>query len=180
VAVPIYEPDNDEDEMEEVELTPSDPEEKESDKKTEKPRLRSVEASKQLRLRQALSHPYCLENFLMGRDYLNDNEIQSLVSNLQAIQEKKTTIEQLEADENWKENISQYEIGLDALKARDEAFFGGVFDMSKIMDMVLLHHTVKRSTCGGNDCSSQTLSRFKVSSSPSFQPRFVLACLFVT
>ncbi|KAM0261487.1 hypothetical protein ACHAQJ_002168 [Trichoderma viride] len=159
----VFERDQDEDEMDELEPTPSDPEEEEgSKKKKEKLRWRSVEATKQLRLRQALSHPYCLENFLMGCDHLDDDEMQSLVSNLGDIQEKKTIIEQMKADEDWKQYLGQYEIGLDALKARDEAFFGGLFDMSKIMDIVLLQRSVEKSKCGGNtNCSSQDLYRFK-------------------
>lgn len=162
-AMPIYERDEDEDKTDAVEPTPSGLQEKKPEEKTKKRRLRPIDATKQLRIRQALSHPYCLENFLMGGDYLNGKEVQELVSKLQEIRGKKSIIEQLEADDGWKENLGQFDIGLDALKDRDEPFFGGAFDMSKILDMVRLQHTVQESKCGKNNCPSQDLSRFKVS-----------------
>lgn len=167
-AMPIYERDEDEDETDKVEPTTSQLQEgKKEERKEErkkKPRLRPVEATKQLRIRQALSHPYCLENFLMGSEYLNGKEVKELVSKLQEIRDKKSIIEQLEADDGWKANLGEYDVGIDALKDRDEPFFGGIFDMSKLLDMVLLQHAVQESECGENNCPSQSLSRLKVSS----------------
>ncbi|KAL6901410.1 SNF2 family N-terminal domain-containing protein [Trichoderma evansii] len=159
--VPIYEQDSDESEMDGEETTPSILEEESLNKKTECPRVRPTGATKQLRIRQVLSHPYCLENFLMGKDYLNNDEVQALVSKLQGIQKKRSIIEQLEAGDAWKTNLGQYSIGIDALKDRDEPFFGGVFDMTKILDKALLQRIVETSNCGKNNCPSQDLSRFK-------------------
>lgn len=156
--MPNFEDEQDEDEVEDVK-----PEEEESDQKCKEPRVRSVQASRQLRLRQALSHPYCLENFLTGHNYLSGDEFKMLASDLESISENKTIIEQLEADEAWGKNLGQYQIGLDILKARSEVSIGGFFDMNKIMDLLSLQRTVKESNCGGNACESQDLSRFKVS-----------------
>ncbi|KAH8122175.1 P-loop containing nucleoside triphosphate hydrolase protein [Trichoderma asperelloides] len=147
-AMPIYEREQDENETRKVEPT--------------KKRLwRPIEATKQLRIRQALSHPYCLENFLMGSEYLDGQEVRELVLGLEEIRGKKSIIEHLEADDGWKASLGQYDVGIDALKDRDEPFFGGVFDMSKILDMVLLQHALQESECGKNNCSSQDLVRFK-------------------
>ncbi|KAL9468446.1 hypothetical protein ACSS6W_010140 [Trichoderma asperelloides] len=162
-AMPIYEREQDENETRKVEPT--------------KKRLwRPIEATKQLRIRQALSHPYCLENFLMGSEYLDGQEVRELVLGLEEIRGKKSIIEQLEADDGWKASLGQYDVGIDALKDRDEPFFGGVFDMSKILDMVLLQHALQESECGKNNCSSQDLVRFKSSNQLDGQRTSALKC----
>lgn len=132
--------------------------EEDPDQNDEEP---NIQASRQLRLRQALSHPYCLERFLMG-DYLSEDELRSLASDLRSMDEKKTIIEQLEEDEDWAEHLGKYQTGLDILKARKEAFLGGLFDMNEIMDLVILQRTVNIQKCGGSICESQNLSRFQV------------------
>ncbi|UKZ82644.1 hypothetical protein TrVFT333_010437 [Trichoderma virens FT-333] len=153
--MPMFESEQDEDEVEDIQ-----PEEEDLDQNAKETCTRSIQASWQLRLRQALSHPYCLERFLMGK-YLSDDDLKLLASDLKSMSEKKTIIEQLEADENWKENLGQYQTGLDKLKSRKEAFMGGIFDMNEMMDLVLLQRTVNVQKCGGGACESQNLSRFK-------------------
>ncbi|KAL6826469.1 SNF2 family N-terminal domain-containing protein [Trichoderma camerunense] len=149
--LPIFEEEGDEYEVEDVK-----PEE-DPDQNDDEP---NIQASRQLRLRQALSHPYCLERFLMG-DYLSEDELRSLASDLKSMGEKKTIIEQLEEDEDWAEHLGKYQTGLDILKVRKEAFLGGVFDMSEIMDLVILQRTVNIQKCGGSVCESLNLSRFQ-------------------
>ncbi|KAL7948655.1 SNF2 family N-terminal domain-containing protein [Trichoderma barbatum] len=150
--MPIYEDEQDEDEEED-----SKPEEEDSDSKKKE---RSIQPSRQLRLRQALAHPYCLENFFMGK-YFSDDGCKSLASELKAIsEEKKTVIEQLEADEDWGKNLGLYQAGIDELKSRKEVVMGGNFDMNEIMDLVLLQRSVNLQKCGGTTCESQDLSRF--------------------
>ncbi|KAK4069108.1 hypothetical protein Trihar35433_5687 [Trichoderma harzianum] len=149
--LPIFEEEGDEYEVEDVK-----PEE-DPDQNDDEP---NIQASRQLRLRQALSHPYCLERFLMG-DYLSEDELRALASDLKSMEEKKTIIEQLEEDEDWAEHLGKYQTGLDILKARKEAFLGGYFDMSEIMDLVILQRTVNIQKCGGSVCESQNLSRFQ-------------------
>ncbi|KAL7961230.1 SNF2 family N-terminal domain-containing protein [Trichoderma compactum] len=151
--LPIFEEEGDEYEVEDAK-----PEEDEDlDQNDKEP---NIQASRQLRLRQALSHPYCLEKFLMG-DYLSEDELRSLASDLKSMGEKKTIIEQLEEGEDWAEHLGRYQTGLDILKVRKEAFLGGVFDMSEIMDLVILQRAINTQKCGGSVCESQNLSRFQ-------------------
>ncbi|KAL7910398.1 SNF2 family N-terminal domain-containing protein [Trichoderma velutinum] len=162
--MPIYEQEQDEVEVEDIkpeedEIEDVKPEEDEQDM-GEKDKEPNIQASAQLRLRQALSHPYCLERFLMGR-YLSEDKLISLASDLKSIGEKKTVIEQLEADENWAEHLGRYQMGLDKLKPRKEAFLSGCFDMNAIMDLVILQRNVNIQKCGGTVCESQNLSRFQ-------------------
>lgn len=161
-GMPIFENEQDEDEVEDIKPEEGEEEEDEEEEGVVKKGKKSkVQTSAHLRLRQALSHPYCLERFLL-RNYLSEDELKSLASDLNSISDKKTIIEQFEADENWAEHLGQYQKGLDILKSHKEAFLGGVFDMSKLMDLVILQRTVNVQRCGGAACTSQNLSRFQV------------------
>ncbi|KAL6812464.1 SNF2 family N-terminal domain-containing protein [Trichoderma sp. SZMC 28015] len=157
-GMPIYENEQDEDEVEDIKPEEDDEEEEEGVVKEDK--KSKIQASAHLRLRQALSHPYCLERFFLG-NYFCEDELKSLASDLNSMSDKKTVIEQLEADGNWAEHLGQYQKGLDILKSCEEAFLGGVFDMNKLMDLVILQRTVNIQKCGGAACTSQNLSRYK-------------------
>ncbi|KAL6697280.1 SNF2 family N-terminal domain-containing protein [Trichoderma pleuroticola] len=162
-GMPIFENEQDEDEVEDVKPEEEDADEDDDDEDegvVKKNKKSKIQASAHLRLRQALSHPYCLERLFLGND-LSEDELKSLASDLKSMSDNKTVIEQLEADENWAEHLGQYQKGLDLLKSREEAFLGGVFDMNKLMDLVILQRTVNVHKCGGAACESQNLSRFK-------------------
>ncbi|TFB01436.1 DNA repair protein RAD5 [Trichoderma ghanense] len=155
-AMPLFENEHGIEEVEDLM-----PEQGKGGEKGKESSVRSIQASRQLRLRQVLSHPYCLENFLMSQDHLNESEFRSLLSDLRAVAEKKTVIEQLEADPQWQEHLGMYQTGLDILKERKEVSLGGVFDMNSIMGHLLLQRYVRQSECGAADGHSQVLSRYK-------------------
>ncbi|KAL7934375.1 SNF2 family N-terminal domain-containing protein [Trichoderma chlorosporum] len=152
--LPKFENEEDEDEGEDVQ-----PEEGDPDQESKKKESRAL-PSMQLRIRQALSHFYCLQKFLMGK-YLTEDQLKSLVSDLKSIDEKKTVIEQLEADEDFEDNLGYYQKGLDQLKSRKEAFLGGNFNMDEMLDLLLLQSNVNQQKCGRSTCESQDLSCFK-------------------
>ncbi|RFU77533.1 hypothetical protein TARUN_4747 [Trichoderma arundinaceum] len=127
--------------------------------KTKKPLKKAAQTTKQMRLRQSLSHLYCLENLLM--DGLAENDIQSLLTKLNSIEKKRTIMEQLEEDETSKKNLEQYELGLEVLADFRQQPFGGYFGVDKIMDMLMVCHKLKRTRCGENNCSSQNPRRFE-------------------
>ncbi|QYT04704.1 hypothetical protein H0G86_011608 [Trichoderma simmonsii] len=89
--MPIFDNDEDEDEVEDV--ASEEEEDEDSNSRNKEPRTRSIQTSKQLRLRQALSHPYCLEKFLLAPNRLSEDELKCLASDLNSISEKKTMIE---------------------------------------------------------------------------------------
>ncbi|KAH6605396.1 hypothetical protein Trco_007103 [Trichoderma cornu-damae] len=149
-----------EDEMEEIEQNrPEQGKEEASNQKTTKPRKNSAETTKLMRLRQSLSHLYCLESLLM--DDLNENDIRLLLSELDSIHEKKTVIQQLEANEASMRNLKAYQTGLEMLKGLNIQPLGGYFDVGKIMNMLLVRDKLARSACGDNNCSSQNPRRFE-------------------
>ncbi|KAL7806837.1 SNF2 family N-terminal domain-containing protein [Trichoderma aethiopicum] len=154
-GMPIFEDEYGVDEVED-----SMPEQGKAGNKSRESSARSIQSSRQMRLRQALSHPYCLENFLMGQDYLDESEFRSLLENLRSVADKKTIIEQLEADPEWQDHLGKYQIGLDILKDRTEASLRGIFDMNDIMSLLLIQHLVRMSDCGGAEGHSRDLSRF--------------------
>ncbi|OTA02837.1 hypothetical protein A9Z42_0032600 [Trichoderma parareesei] len=137
------------------------PEQGKTGERSKESSVRSIQSSRQLRLRQALSHPYCLENFLMSQDYLDQSEFGSLFENLRSVAEEKTVIEQLEADPDWQQHLGKYQSGLDILKKREEVSLGGIFDMNSIMSLLLVQRVVKMSECGGSEGHSQDLCRYK-------------------
>ncbi|KAL6852169.1 SNF2 family N-terminal domain-containing protein [Trichoderma novae-zelandiae] len=155
-GMPVFEDEHDEDGVEDVM-----PVQDKSNDKGKEPTTKSIQASRQLRLRQALSHPYCLENFLMRQDYLSEGEFRSMVEDLRSTSGKRTVIEQLEADPDWQNHLGKYRTGLEILKGRKEVSLGGVFDMNNILSLLLAQHHVKRSKCGGSDGHSQDLSQFR-------------------
>ncbi|PTB52233.1 hypothetical protein M431DRAFT_497539 [Trichoderma harzianum CBS 226.95] len=152
-GMPIYENEQDEDEVEDVKPEEEDEEDDEDEDEgaVKKGKKSKFQSQAHLRLRQALSHPYCLERFFLGNK-LSEDELKSLASDLNSMSDKKTVIEQLEADEKWTEHLGQYQKGLDILKSHKEA---------KLMDLIILQRTVNVQKCGGAACTSQNLSRFQ-------------------
>ncbi|KAL7818397.1 SNF2 family N-terminal domain-containing protein [Trichoderma gracile] len=155
-GMPIFENEHGVDEVEDVM-----PELGKAGEKGKDSSARSIQSSRQLRLRQVLSHPYCLENFLMSQDYLDESEFITLYEELRSVAENKTVIEQLEADPDWQQHLGKYETGLKILKERKEVSLGGIFDMDSIMSLLSMHRFVKMSECGGSEGHSQVLSRYK-------------------
>lgn len=98
----------------------------------------------------------------MGQDYLDEGEFRSLLENLRSVADKKTIIEQLEADPEWQDHLGKYQTGLNILKDRTEESLRGVFDMNDIMSLLLVQRLVRTSECGGAKGHSQDLSRYKV------------------
>ncbi|PTB76995.1 P-loop containing nucleoside triphosphate hydrolase protein [Trichoderma longibrachiatum ATCC 18648] len=161
-GMPIFEDEHGVDEVED-----SMPEQGKAGNKSRESSARSIQSSRQMRLRQALSHTYCLENFLMGQDYLDEGEFRSLLENLRSVADKKTIIEQLEADPEWQDHLGKYQTGLNILKDRTEESLRGVFDMNDIMSLLLVQRLVRTSECGGAKGHSQDLSRYKYMFEPT-------------
>lgn len=142
--------------------------------KPEKKRRKELTGvAKQLRLRQALSHLYCLERFLM--EDLDNDILTSLLSDLKAIQVKRKVVEQLEADEVSRQGLCQYQVGLDVLRDQEHETFGGYFDISKIIEMVAVRCKLKSSNCSETGCSSQNPMQFMVS---GLRHSLLLPCSF--
>ncbi|KAH0491890.1 hypothetical protein TgHK011_003292 [Trichoderma gracile] len=155
-GMPIFENEHGVDEVEDVM-----PELGKAGEKGKDSSARSIQSSRQLRLRQVLSHSYCLENFLMSQDYLDESEFITLYEELRSVAENKTVIEQLETDPDWQQHLGKYETGLKILKERKEVSLGGIFNMDSIMSLLSMHRFVKMSECGGSEGHSQDLWRYK-------------------
>ena len=97
------------------------------------------------RLSAAVSHFFNLENFF--KDYLHQQDIRLIRSQFQRLGEASSVITQIRNGAHYSDGMSKYSAGLDILESKDEAVFGGKFDIEALLLMLENEHEVKEITC---------------------------------
>ncbi|KAL6826448.1 SNF2 family N-terminal domain-containing protein [Trichoderma camerunense] len=99
----------------------------------------------QVRKRQAISHVFCIEPLL--RRSFSTCEVAELCDRLEELGNKRTILEQMQANAKQNRGIVQYEVGLKILQQQEENFFGKYFDIEKLLDILGDETMVRDATC---------------------------------
>lgn len=99
----------------------------------------------QVRKRQAISHVFCIEPLL--RRSFSTCEVAELCDRLEELGNKRTILEQMQANAKQNRGIAQYEVGLKILQQQEENFFGKYFDIEKLLDILGDETMVRDATC---------------------------------
>jgi hypothetical protein len=97
------------------------------------------------RLRQVVSHPFCIESML--RKSMTLSEARTLREKLSACEGKATLIQQLRDLMKNSSDLEKFSVGLDQLRSRCDASLGGSFSMNTLLNLVLDDVEVSTSTC---------------------------------
>jgi hypothetical protein len=102
--------------------------------------------AKYTRLRQAVSHPFCLERLL--RQTLDVDEVEIMRENLEKVRGKEKIIEQLRRFSlSDPSGLAMFDSGLDALARFDDTCLGGHFDLDPFLRIIENELRMKSKVC---------------------------------
>jgi hypothetical protein len=102
--------------------------------------------AKYTRLRQAVSHPFCLERLL--RQTLEVDEVEILREKLAKIRGKEQIVEQLRKFSlSDPSGLAMFDSGLDALAGFDDSCLGGHFDVDHLLRIIENELRIKSKMC---------------------------------
>ncbi|KAH7143752.1 SNF2 family N-terminal domain-containing protein [Dactylonectria macrodidyma] len=144
-------------------------EDKKNRTKQETNREASLKMLRLLRLRQAVSHPFNLENMLRTDEDLDLEKIVSLKSKLEA-QVKLSITHQLRLGKQFSDGLSKYSLGLQRLEAAGSFSTWGRFDMELLLTLVENEYRIDGQACR-LCCKQESISE-------AFKCANDLTCLF--
>jgi hypothetical protein len=99
----------------------------------------------QVRSRQSTSHVFCIERLL--RQNFTIEELGGLREDLMKIDKVQTILEQMQLDMKSDDELSKYGKGLEILQEREETFFGKLFDMEPLLNLLATECSMRGVTC---------------------------------
>ncbi|UKZ82626.1 hypothetical protein TrVFT333_010419 [Trichoderma virens FT-333] len=100
----------------------------------------------QVRKRQAISHPFCIERLL--RRSFEEEDLKELIDALEKLPSKQTIIQQIRLKMGKDCDMLRYETGLKLLEQREEAMFGKSFDMKTLLKLARADKENRRANKG--------------------------------
>ncbi|EHK20841.1 uncharacterized protein TRIVIDRAFT_123065, partial [Trichoderma virens Gv29-8] len=99
----------------------------------------------QVRKRQAISHPFCIERLL--RRSFEEEDLKELIDALEKLPSKQTIIQQIRLKMGKDCDMLRYETGLKLLEQREEAMFGKSFDMKTLLKLARCESSLRGNNC---------------------------------
>jgi hypothetical protein len=97
------------------------------------------------RLRQVVSHPFCIESML--RKSMALSEVRSLREKLAACEGKAPLMQQISGLMKNSSDLEKFSVGLDQLRRCPDTSLGGIFSMNILLNLVLDDIEVSTSKC---------------------------------